>query len=186
VGLPISGHKKPLDLEVVCPMELPERFRQEPTHHLRPPDELPQPMADREESCRLVRRHPLAGRVFWAESYLLPLTDRTAIVDPHHFLLWTDRPTIEVGGPDDKLDLDGLPELFQGFSTHGLRETLALFDASGHALPLPGGKVLLCRALEEQVPPVRVAPDECANHCSKTTDSHGETSPVEKKVPNLA
>jgi hypothetical protein len=76
-------------------MELPERFRQEPTHHLRPPDELPQPMADREEPFCPVRRHPLAGSVFWTESYLLHFTDRAAIVDPDHFLLWTDHPTIE-------------------------------------------------------------------------------------------
>jgi hypothetical protein len=141
-------------------------------------------MADREEPFCLVRRHPLAGSVFWTESYLLHFTDRAAIVYPEHFLLGTDHPTIEVGGTDDKLDLYGLPELFRCFSTHGLRETLALFDTSGHALPLPCGKVLLCRALEEQVLPVRVAPYECADHCPKTTDSHGETTPVEKKLPN--
>ena len=87
-------------------MELPERVRQEPPYHLRPPDKLPQPMAGREEPGRLVRRHPLAGRVFWTEAYLLRLTDRAAIMDPHHFVLWADLPTIEVGGPNDKLDLD--------------------------------------------------------------------------------
>ena len=149
-------------------MELPELFRQEPTHHLRPHNELPQPMAYREEPFRLLRRHPLACRVFLTESYLLPLSDRAAIVYPHHFLLWTDHPTIEVGGTDDKLDLHCLPELFQRFPTHSLRETLALFDASRHALPLPCGKVLLFRALEEQVPPVRLAPYERTDHCTKT------------------
>src|SRR5438132_9447119 len=107
--------KQPLYLEAVCPMELPERFRQESTYRLRPPDELPQPMADWEEPFRLVRCHPLAGSVFWAESYLLPLTDRAAIMDPNHFLFWTDHSAIEVGGPDDTLDLDGLPEFFRGF-----------------------------------------------------------------------
>ena len=74
-------------------------------------------MADREEPCRLVRRHPLAGSVFWTESYLLPLTEPATRTYPHHFVLWADHPTIEVGGPDDKLDLDGLPEPFCGFST---------------------------------------------------------------------
>jgi len=166
------------------PMELPELFRQEPTHHLRPHDELPQPMAYREERCSLLRCHPLACRVFLTESYFLDLADRAAIVDPHHFLLWTNYPTTEVGGPDDKLDLHCLPEFFRCFPTHGLRETLALFYASRHALPLPCGKVFLFRALEEKVLPVRVAPYERANHCTKTTDSHGETTPVEKKLPN--
>ena len=183
VGLPVSDDKTLLYLEAVCPMELPERFRQEPTHHLRPPDELPQPMADREEPCRLVCRHPLAGSVFWTEASLLPLTDRAALMDPHHFVLWADLPTREVGGPEDTLDLYSLPEFFCGFSTHGRRETLTLFDASGHALPLPGGKILLCRALEEQGPPVRVAPDECTDHCTKTTDSHRETTPVKTTLP---
>jgi hypothetical protein len=107
-------------------------------------------------------------------------------VYPHHFLLWTNTPAIEVGRTDDKLDLYCLPKLFQGFPTHGRRETLALFDASRHALPLPRGKVLLFRALEEKVPAVRLAPYECTNHCTKTTHSHGETSPVAKKLPNAA
>ena len=93
-------------------MELPELFRQKPTHHLRPLDELPQPMAYREESRSLLRRHPLACRVFLTQSYLLHLADRAAIVYPHHFLLWTDHPTIEVGGTNDTLDLYCLPELF--------------------------------------------------------------------------
>ena len=93
-------------------MELPELFRQEPTHNIRPLDELPQPMAYREESRSLLRRHPLACRVFLTQSYLLHLPDRAAIVYPHHFLLWTDHPTIEVGGTNDTLDLYCLPELF--------------------------------------------------------------------------
>ena len=179
------GDKQPLYLEAVGPMEPPQPSSgRSPRIISARPMNSPQPMADREEPCRLVRRHPLAGRVFWTESYLLHLTDRITIMYPDHFLLWTDHPTIEVGGPDDTLDLYGLPELFRGFSTHGRRETLALFDTSCHALPLPCGKVLLFRALEEQGPPVRVAPYECADHCTKTTDSHGETTPVEKKLPN--
>ncbi len=141
-------------------MELQEFFRQEPTYHLRPPDEFPQPMAYREERFSLLRCHSLTCRVFLTDAYLLPLSDRAAIVDPHHFLLWTDHPTIEVGRTDDKLDLHGLPEFFRCLPTHRLRETLALFDASCHAFPLPCGKVLLCRALEEQVPAVRLTPYE--------------------------
>ena len=100
---------------------------------------------------RLLRRHPLACRVFLTESYLVYLSDRAAIVHPHHFLLCTDHPTIEVGRAHNKLDLHCLPEFFRRFPTHGLRETLALFDASRHALPLSCGKILLCRALEEQI-----------------------------------
>ena len=60
VELPISGHKKLLYLAAVGPMELPELFRQEPAHDLRSHDELPQPMASREEPFSLLRRHPLA------------------------------------------------------------------------------------------------------------------------------
>src|SRR5882672_2158868 len=70
VGLPVSGHRTPLYLEAVRPIERPELFRQELTHHLRPHNECPQPMAYREEPFRLLRRHPLAGRVFLTESYL--------------------------------------------------------------------------------------------------------------------
>ena len=69
VRLPVSGSGKPLYLEALCPMELPELFRQEPAHHLRPHNELPQPMAYRKEPFSLVRRHPLAGRMFVTESY---------------------------------------------------------------------------------------------------------------------
>jgi len=161
-----------LYLEAVRPMELAEFFRQEPTHHLRPHNEFSQPMAYREEPFRLVRRHPLACCVFLTESYLLHFSDRAAIVYPHHFLLWTNTPAIEVGRADDKLDLYCLPKLFQGFPTQGLRKAFALFDAPRHALPLPCGKVLLFRALEEKVPAVRLAPHECTNHCTKTTHSH--------------
>jgi hypothetical protein len=165
-------------------MELPDLFRQEPTHYLRPHDELPQPMAYREKPFCLLRRHPLVCRVFMTELYLLHLGNRAAIVYPHHFLLWTDNSTIEVGRTNNKFDLHCLPKFFQDFPTRGLRETLTLFDASRHALPLPCGKVLLLRALQEKVPPVRLAPYERADHCTKTTDSHGKTAPVEKKLSN--
>jgi len=141
-------------------------------------------MAYREKPFCLLRRHPLVCRVFMTELYLLHLGDRAAIVYPHHFLLWTDNSTIEVGRTNNKFDLHCLPKFFQDFPTRGLRETLTLFDASRHALPLPCGKVLLLRALQEKVPPVRLAPYERADHCTKTTDSHGRTTPVEKKLPN--
>src|SRR5262249_23058373 len=178
------SYKKPLYLEAVCPMELSELFRQKPTHYLRPHDELPQPMAYREEPFSLLRRHPLACRVFMTELYLLYLSDRAAIVYPDHFLLRTNHPTIEVSRTNNKLDLHCLPEFFQGFPTHGIRETLALFYASRHALPLPCGKVLMFRAQQEKVPSIRLAPYEYTNHCTKTTDSHGKTTPVEKKLLN--
>jgi hypothetical protein len=122
--------------------------------------------------------------VFLTELYLVQLSDRAAIVDPHHFLLWTGHSTIEVGRRNNKLDLHGLPEFFRDFPTHGLRETLTLFDASRHAFPLPCRKVLLFRALEEQVLPVRLAPYERADHGTKTADSHGGTTPVEKTLSN--
>jgi hypothetical protein len=69
-------------------------------------------MAYREEPFSLLRRHPLACRVFMAELYLLHLSNRAAIVYPDHFLLWTDYPTIEVGRTNNKLDLHCLPEFF--------------------------------------------------------------------------
>lgn len=58
--------------------------------------------------------------MFLTELDLVQLSDRAAIVHPHHFLLWTDHPTIEVGRPNNKLDLHWLPEFFGDFPTHGL------------------------------------------------------------------
>jgi len=102
------------------------------------------------------------------------------------FLLRTDHLTIEVARTHDRLDLHGLPEVFRGVPTQASEKLSPCSTRPLHAFRFSCGKVLLGRALEEQVLPVGLTAIRARRPLQQNGDTHGETPPGPRAQAGLS
>src|SRR5215475_15082643 len=94
-----------------------------------------------------------------------------------HLILGDSVTAIEVRSPKDTLDVYFQTKLFKCFPSHRLQKALPWLESTGDTFPLPGSEVLYFRTSKQQVLAIRLAPDQCTNHCQKAAYSH-QSSPM--------